>query len=274
MFCYNCHKPRHVASNCPHPVQSYGIICVRTNNGIIEYLMVERRFSYAFVDFICGFYNIFDYEFIQSLFDRMTLFERCLIHEHKFQSLWNRFWTHHRLCYRKKSFWKQFYKAGIKFNVLQNGFVHDEKYYCTQLFLDHSSLNFKRPEWYFPKGKKLHCGENPKDCAIREFSEETSLLPDSIELMPNVDPVTETHKAGALGRTFISRFFIARCMIKNIKFDITENPETNDAQWFTMDECLKMFRDYETEKKQLMLNVNEILSHIDIHTLDDSSAAS
>merc|ERR1712196_590321 len=48
------------------------------------------------------------------------------------------------------------------------------------------------PEWEFPKGRKNY-QENELDCAIREFSEETGIDSELINIISNLQPLEEMY---------------------------------------------------------------------------------
>lgn len=268
LFCYNCYNSKHIAKNCPFPVISYGIVCYVNNDSLNKYLMVERKHSFAFVEFLMGKYHISDIEYIQKLFNRMTLFERCCIAKYEFKTLWKKLWNSNG--YTKKSLQREFWKASIKFYVLKVGYFHSVwKRWCqSQSLIDQCTENYKTPEWYFPKGKRVSKYEKPEDCAIREFREETNITNIYIDLSTKL--FEEEHIA-ANGKMYKVYFFIAKYM-KNDNDDDDENDEMMNSNhvhqqnrhfvqkhseignidWLTYDECLHKFRPYETEKLHLL----------------------
>ena len=60
IFCANCGCIGHVYKSCNHPVISYGIICytlfydMEANIVYPKYLMVQRKDSLSYVEFIRG----------------------------------------------------------------------------------------------------------------------------------------------------------------------------------------------------------------------------
>ena len=270
LFCYNCYQSRHIAKNCPLPVVSFGIVCYDPQYDTVKYLMVERKYSIAFVEFLMGKYYICDGEYIQKLFNRMTLFERCCIGKYEFKILWKRLWNMNG--YHKKSLQREFWKASIKFYILKNGFIcsQTQRHLQIQLFIENSDQNYKTPEWYFPKGKRVHEHEEPQDCAIREFKEETNISHIDIEVKNATNLFEEEHIAGN-GKIYKVYFFIAKYtggqnshflpqyIHKQNRDFIQKNSEIGDMDWFTYDECIAKFRPYETEKLNLL---NVIHTHI------------
>ena len=69
IYCGNCGKKGHMYKQCKEPVTSLGIIMYNNKK---QYLIVCRRHSIGFVDFIRGKYDLDDLFFIQKLFDDMT----------------------------------------------------------------------------------------------------------------------------------------------------------------------------------------------------------
>ena len=50
--CRNCGINGHLYKDCIHPVMSFGIICYKIENSVIKYLMVQRKDSLAFMEFL------------------------------------------------------------------------------------------------------------------------------------------------------------------------------------------------------------------------------
>ena len=195
----------------------------------IKYLMVQRKYSFAFFEFLMGKYYILNHKYLQKLFNRMTLYERCLITNYNFKQLWYKLWNGKQ--FKKKSLQKDFWKASIKFYILKNGFICDDSTtnnnnntnntnntnnqknnndnnndnntnnqknnnnnynthtiqppFKLSYFINKCSENYNSPEWYFPKGKLAHRYELPKQCALREFEEETNIPSVHIQLINN-----------------------------------------------------------------------------------------
>ena len=57
--CANCGNVGHTHKLCREPIISYGIICFRVmDDEKFEYLLIQRKHSIAYIDFIRGKYNI------------------------------------------------------------------------------------------------------------------------------------------------------------------------------------------------------------------------
>jgi hypothetical protein len=88
IYCCNCGKLGHVLRNCLEPIISLGIILFHRNNSTIRFLMIRRKFSLGFMDFISGKYGIDNLEYIYRIFNEMTLHEKLRIMNEPFHDLW------------------------------------------------------------------------------------------------------------------------------------------------------------------------------------------
>ena len=59
-YCNNCGKTGHLFHNCKIPITSLGVIAFRSNKGIIEYLMIRRKETLGYIDFMRGKYQLTD----------------------------------------------------------------------------------------------------------------------------------------------------------------------------------------------------------------------
>ena len=194
-YCNNCGKTDHTFKNCPDPITSYGLICMNFNehnmtttknisrkdvlkeiDDNIKYLMIMRRNSFTYIEFMRAKYDLLEPDYIQTLFDHMTMYERELVMKNKFNYLWNTLWNIKKNGMTNPKNKSDFYKGIIKFNILQNGFYNekDGKFYSMKYFVENSKKHYKYPEWYFPKGRKNQFESNI-NCAKREFIEETDI---------------------------------------------------------------------------------------------------
>ena len=92
VYCGNCGKFGHMYKRCTAPITSLGIICFKKNENEIKYLMIQRRDTLGFVEFMRGKYNIENISYIFRLFKIMTISERKRIEKYSFDKLWNDLW--------------------------------------------------------------------------------------------------------------------------------------------------------------------------------------
>ena len=67
ILCQNCGEKGHHIKECTNPKTSLGIILFRKIDNNIEYLMICRRNTIGFVEFIRGKYNFTNYKYFLRL---------------------------------------------------------------------------------------------------------------------------------------------------------------------------------------------------------------
>lgn len=218
-------------------------------NDTRKYLMVQRKYSFAFVGFVTGKYNIDDDSQIQLMFNRMTRREHKMIANSTFEMLWGKLWEGYDQRKHKKSTRKDLLRCNLKFEVLRR---HNR----ITGFIWNSTSDYLTPEWYFPKGKKCNQFELEEDCAIREFEEETQIAKSNIRMEYTIPPFTEKHSANE--KLYQVRFYVAEyignCTIEHRTY--CDNREIGNAAWLNIKECMQKIRPYEFEKIQLLNTIS------------------
>jgi hypothetical protein len=81
-FCNNCGKSGHAFHQCKHPITSIGIITFRASAQGVEYLLIRRKDSLGYVDFMRGKYPLYNRLYLRNIFNAMTIDEkkRLIIH--------------------------------------------------------------------------------------------------------------------------------------------------------------------------------------------------
>ena len=115
--------------------------------------------------------------------------------------------------------------------------------------------NYEMNEWEIPKGRRKGI-ENNKDCAIREFKEETNILINCYKLINNIIPLIEEYK-GINNVRYKHIYYIGEINEKmNLKVDMDNRDqytEIKDIQWFDETECLERIRSYQSAKKKVIV---------------------
>ena len=67
--CNNCGKPGHLFSNCKMPITSSGVIAFRKskNGSSFEYLLIRRKETLGYIDFMRGKYSVNNKEYIMNM---------------------------------------------------------------------------------------------------------------------------------------------------------------------------------------------------------------
>lgn len=257
-ICKNCGEFGHIYKFCEKPVMSFGLICYRKNYYIneYEYLMIQRRNSLSFVEFIRGKYELSSIDYIKELMTLMTVYERKILTQMTFEALWNKVWYN---SYVKNHILADYNKARDKFETLRRSGI-------LMKLLSETYTKYYEPEWGFPKGRRK-IREKDIDCAIREFCEETGLSRSEIKIA-NDKQEFEENFYGTNNVKYRHVYYIAK-IVKNIYrhmlidyCNIHQVREVKQIRWFTERETLKRIRDYNPERKTLFIEaVKKIISY-------------
>ena len=109
-------------------------------------------------------------------------------------------------------------------------------------------------EWEIPKGRRKMY-ENNKDCAIREFLEETNIKEEEYTSINNIIPLIEEYK-GINNVRYKHVYYIAK-INKLIDLKINKNnreqfTEVKNISWLTEEECIHKIRDHDISKKKVI----------------------
>jgi 8-oxo-dGTP pyrophosphatase MutT (NUDIX family) len=270
VLCANCGFMGHIYKNCNHPIISYGIICYRLVynsdvNGISpEYLMVQRKDSLSYVEFIRGKYNIKAKSYIMDMFSLMTEDERDGIKHNEFEKLWQTLWCK-SLSDDSKSFSKEYKEANDKFNMLKNGYYIKNGDEMTLFSIDYIIANttskFNETEWGFPKGRR-NINECDIHCAIREFKEETGIQSKSVHISTFIKPLEEVF-SGSNNVRYKHVYYVAKMLDKNnIALDPSNKQqckEIRNIKWFNYTDAQSKIRDTNVERKELFRRLNQTI---------------
>lgn len=271
-YCNNCGNYGHLYKNCRHPILSYGIILYNTND-IPKIIMIERKDTLSYIEFLRGKYkSINDIEYLKLLFSRFSFNELEKLKEMDFDSLWNDLWIHFDTINPRIR--REYKKSKDKFNLLKKGIkVGDSKIDLLYL-INEVEDPYQSNEWEIPKGRrKLY--ENNRQCAIREFYEETNICGDDYTLFKNIIPIIEEY-TGINGVKYKHVYYIGRiedkCPVSVNMKNKDQYTEIKDIQWYSRQECLDSIRDYDEKKKEVINRFFNFLNgYKDIITIEDNS---
>ena len=171
-------------------ITSYGIILYKIVEDIPYILMIQRKDSLCYIEFIRGKYLPSNIDYIQILVDKFSNKEKKNILEYDFDELWKRMWLIKTIDNKFKN---DYNKGKYNFNILKKGFIHNKKLINLNYFVHNSSTNYITPEWEFPKGRRNN-NESNKNCAIRECEEETNYNEKDYNLIINIKPLSENYR--------------------------------------------------------------------------------
>lgn len=272
VFCANCGGFGHIYKNCNFPITSFGIICYRlrmdhdTQCVYPEYLMVQRKDSLNFVEFVRGKYSLEKRKYILKMFSNMTEEERLEIKYSDFSTIWKKLWKINH-CQHFETEYKESKK---KFDQIKKGYFLDTEsengiiLFNLQYILDNTISTIDESEWGFPKGKR-NINEQDVNCAIREFVEETSMRLKYLKLS-NMKPVEEVF-TGTNKVRYKHVYYLASCSNSNDKMifrtnihdNIIDINEIKSVRWFKFSDSLKLIREQNVERRELFKRVNQIV---------------
>ena len=75
-FCNNCGKNGHAYHLCKLPITSIGVIAFKPSTDGIKYLMIRRKDSLGYVDFMRGRYPLYNKEYLMNIINEMTYIQK------------------------------------------------------------------------------------------------------------------------------------------------------------------------------------------------------
>ena len=255
--CKNCGK-NHLTNECNDLRISAGVIAYRYNNdNNIEYLLICRRDTFGFVEFIRGNYTLNNIEYIQALIDEMTITEKEKLLNLEFDNIWKLMWTSvnglNNRCERKMS--------KKKYNELLNGIGTNN--ITLKDLIDKSTTIWTEPEWGFPKGRRNKY-ENDYNCALREFEEETGYSKENINIIDNIIPYEEIF-TGSNFKSYKHRYYVAYVNSDATSEIPYQNSEVSCVEWKTYSDAIKCIRSYNLEKIKVLQLVNNVINKYSLY---------
>lgn len=231
-------------------------ICLQNKNDLekistymqnIKFLLIQRRHSIGFMDFIRGKYKIDNVDQINSLFQYMHESEIELLKIKTFEDLWKEIWNNDKN--RIENLKKEYIIAQEKFNKLKNSISGVDVELNLDFYIKNIKPLYSFLEWGFPKGRKDK-NETTLDCALREFSEETNIKLENINVINELEPIEE-NLIGTNGIKYRHIYYIAEIK-KNTNFEIQNNNEIGNIGFFQYNTAQNLLRDYHIEKKNIL----------------------
>ena len=255
-YCNNCGAAGHAYHQCKLPISSFGIVAYRMVNRGDEtvplYLMIRRKDSLGFVDFVRGKYRIHDVRYIKAIVDEMTNSEKEMLISASFRELWTALWGYNSsIQYRGEE-----KTSHSKFSDLRKGIVVESRPHSLHTLVTGSKTNWAYPEWGFPKGRRNY-HEKEIDCAMREFTEETGYAITRAHIVSNVIPYQEVF-TGSNFKSYKHCYFLAE-LPDSLESAGFQKSEVGDMAWVPYREALSLIRPYNMEKKQVLINVHNTL---------------
>ena len=258
--CSNCGKTGHIFYQCKLPFASYGIILFHMNaENIPKLLMIRRKDTFGYIDFVRGKYSVTNRFQLQKCIDEMTIEEKNRILTLPFSILWSQLWSRTT----SGSYKLEETISSKKFEILRTAGVVNidatgsERMITLVDMVHNSPTAWTEQEWEFPKGRR-NFRENDIDCALREFEEETGLSRKSITVVENLVPYKE-YFIGSNFKSYKHKFYMASTKADDYDLTNYQRSEVSRLEWKTVTQCIESIRPYSLEKIRIVENVNNLL---------------
>ena len=253
--CNNCGKQGHSFHHCKLPITSYGIILFTYHQDELKFLMIRRKDTFGYIDFIRGKYSPYNVEQLQHTINEMSESEKKRIKDKPFEYLWKHMWG----GTGGNQFRSEETISSKKFDVITKGVTVNGKTYTLQDLLKNSDTVWKETEWEFPKGRR-NTQERDIDCAVREFEEETGYSNVSINIVENIMPFEEIY-IGSNYRSYKHKYFLAYMDPPIIESNMNnfQKSEVSKLEWKSYRDCMDSIRPYNLEKKKIIINIYNML---------------
>lgn len=267
IICKNCLKKGHHIRDCTEPRVSFGVIAYHypkippgltyVNIDKVKLLMICRKHTISLIDFIRGKYNLYDYNYLLQLFERMTNKEKNLIKSSLFSDLWFYVWNK---SVKNTRYLMEYYKSYEKFLKLKNDEIYvNRKLVNIDILIKKSGRKYKEPEWIFPKGKREK-HEDDLTTAKREFEEETSVDKNRLTYL---DKYIEEIYEGSDYIYYKNKYYVGHTN-KKIRVKINKDlacqaQEVSKISWVSFSQAYKNIRPYYKEKLKTLNKVKEII---------------
>ena len=265
-ICNNCGKLGHQFNQCKLPIISYGVIVFSYCETGLKFLMIRRKDSFGFIDFMRGKYNENNLFQIQNIIDEMSNHEKQKLLNNNFDYLWKEMWLDtHKINININHHYKNEINTSFKkFDLLKKGIVNENDVIKLNDIINNSSSNWDETEWEFPKGRK-NFKEKDLDCALREFEEATGIKSNNISIVENILPFEETF-IGTNQKAYKHKYFLAYTDSVDLDLNNFQPSEVSKLEWKTFDECINSIRPYNLEKKKLITNINKVLEEYRLYS--------
>ena len=279
--CSNCGSKSHEYKECTAPITSWGIILVDLSNiniklihnkinvkshifnitpttlseltilgqimPYIKFLMAQRKHSFGYIDFIRGKYKVDNIDGINYLFQHMIPSEINKIKTLSFDELWIDLWNNDQE--RINNLKKEFVLSKSKFIQLKEDNELDAN---LDFFISNVKSLYQTNEWGFPKGRKNR-NESNRDCAIREFEEETNIDRSKFNVIDFIEPIEENF-IGTNGIKYKHVYYIAE-LKEQVNLSVDGNNEIAQINLFNYNDCINIIREYHNDKKDVLTSV-------------------
>ena len=216
-----------------------------------QYLLIRRKDSLSYVEFLRGKYKLTNHAYIQLLLNEMTTEERVRLQTMPFPEMWYALWSgQHTRQFRNESD-----AARVLFESFRDKGDSSGKPLAS--YIEACTHHYAEPEWGFPKGRRnIH--ESDMRCAVREWCEETGLPESALQVLATA-PCEEVY-TGSNGIPYKQMYYIGKCAETTAATMATENcvmtREISGIRWCSIDEAMGLLRVTNPVKRELLQQIH------------------
>ena len=286
-LCIKCGNEGHTNRNCKGPVTSFGLIvysfgksnfpkgrlypslqteCKQHQHDLtnekneredpytlrdsvdneILFLLVERKDTVGFLNIVQGSYpdaQPYRSKRLQRYLNELTCEERKKLITWSFEDLWT-------VAGSDK---KDVKKAEMKFKDLN-----------VEHLVNSNPCMYKEADYLMPKGR-LKFAETTRQCAMREFAEETGYNRHDVILL-DIPPYIEQF-TGTDGKPYRNVFYVAQLkdtarIQTRLGDDPNQSKEVRNLGWFNLQDSLTLMRDYHQDKKDILQQAHSVVENM------------
>lgn len=242
----------------------------------IMFLMVSRKFSLGFVEFIRGRYETNDTMSIINLFEQMNQDEIDFIKKNEYDDILylflNRYDEEKNIVINRTyegRYADEYCDAKIKFNILKYEY-NSEKYnidWNLYFYTNNIKPKWSKSEWGFPKGRREKRNEENISCACREFEEETGYGKQDYSILNKIEPIEEL-LTGTNNIPYKHIYYLSIDKSSNLDYlNNYDKHEIGEIKWLTFDEAILHIRQYHISKKNILTKIYLFVMNFLIHNI-------
>ena len=239
------------------------MLSIDLNNydNFIQYLMIRRKHSLNYIEFIRGKYDLNNIEYLENIINLMSNDEKNKLLNNDFKFLWNELWNDSK----KNS--NEYKESEYKFNLLKKGTLIKKNDINIKTSLNeltiNNIINYDDPEWGFPKGRR-NLKEKNIECARREFEEETNFNSNDYIIL-NMSPLEEMYLSTNSSK-YKHIYYISQLLNNDKKLLIDNNnifmkTEIGDIDWFLIEDAIKKIKNYNIDKKNKLMYLHQMIKN-------------
>jgi 8-oxo-dGTP pyrophosphatase MutT (NUDIX family) len=222
----------------------------------LKFLMISRKDSLGFVEFIRGKYQIYNKMYLRSIIDGMTNGEKKRLLSDDFDTLLKSLWG---TDMNVNNYRNEELISRDKFLKLKEGIkIDNDDFYSLKTLIEESTTSWETSEWGFPKGRRNY-QEKELVCALREFQEETGYKKNLVKIIQNLLPLEEIF-TGSNFKSYKHCYYLGCMETFEEPSEHFQESEVGQIGWFSYKEALKIIRPYNVEKADILTKAYKIVT--------------